>query len=119
MNDSSPADPSARTALELRAPEGAMQLEIDWADGHTSLFPHRILRGFCPCAHCQGHQGPIRFRAGGSLVIDDLKEVGNYAIQVLWADGHDTGIYSFDFLRRLCACARCAGSDPEARTYSR
>jgi len=52
--------------VELRAPRGARRLEIDWADGETSAYRHAILRGFCPCAHCQGHHGPVRWVAGAS-----------------------------------------------------
>ena len=40
----------------------------------------------------------------------DLREVGLYALQPIWQDGHDTGIYSFDLLRRLCDCAQCAAA---------
>jgi len=112
-------DDDALTPTEIRAPEGALQMEIDWADGHTSLHPHRLLRGFCPCAGCQGHHGPIRFREAGAPRILGLEEVGNYALQITWDDGHATGIYSFDFLRRLCACSRCASDGLEGRTFLR
>ena len=109
----------ALTPVEIRAPRGARVLEIDWADGHTSVHPHRWLRGFCPCASCQGHHGPIRYREAGEPLLLDLSEVGNYALQLHWADGHDTGIYSFDFLRRLCACPRCAPEGLAGRTFLR
>jgi DUF971 family protein len=36
-----------------------------------------------------------------------VEPVGNYALRFRWSDGHDTGIYTFDFLRRLCPCAEC------------
>jgi DUF971 family protein len=48
----------------------------------------------------------------------DLHEVGRYAIQPVWQDGHDTGIYSFDLLRRLCACPECAAG-PEGASVER
>lgn len=108
--DGDPTEP-----LEVRAPHGARQLEIDWADGHMGLYPHGVLRGFCPCAHCQGHEGAIRFvpggdrDEGGALELTAIHEVGNYALQLTWGDGHSTGIYSFRFLRRLCSCAGCLG----------
>lgn len=97
--------------LEIRAPKGARMMEIDWEDGHHSLYPHHILRGFCPCAHCQGHEGPIRYVEGGNLELESLDTVGNYAIRLTWADQHSTGIYSFAFLRKLCMCGECM---PEA-----
>jgi DUF971 family protein len=93
--------------VELRAPRGARTLEIDFADGHHATYPHEILRGYCPCAVCQGHQGPIRYVPGGNLELKDLGEVGDYALQLTWGDGHATGIYTFVFLRELCACALC------------
>jgi DUF971 family protein len=87
-------------------------MEIDWADGHRGLYPHEVLRGFCPCAHCQGHDGPIRFQPGGNLELREIEEVGNYALRLTWADGHATGIYSFRYLRELCGCRSC---QPEGR----
>lgn len=96
------------TPVELRAPEGARLMEIDWSDGTTTSHPHLLLRGFCPCAHCQGHHGPLVWVEGAehaSLELASIEEVGNYAIQLAWGDGHATGIYSFRFLRELGALA--------------
>ncbi|MFW6051199.1 MAG: gamma-butyrobetaine hydroxylase-like domain-containing protein [Myxococcota bacterium] len=107
------------TPVEIRAPEGARQMEIDWADGHTSLLPHRILRGYCPCAQCQGHEGPIRYREGGDLELAHIEPVGNYAIRLGWADGHATGIYRFPLLRALCRCRECAGRAPDDAAFAR
>ena len=92
--------------VELRAPEGARLMEIEWSDGVTSSYRHAVLRGFCPCAHCQGHHGPVAFVEGvGSPELRDIEEVGNYAVRLTWADGHGTGIYTFRFLRELAAVA--------------
>lgn len=90
--------------VELRAPEGARRMEIDWDDGTTTAFHHAILRGFCPCAHCQGHHGPVRWVEGAEeqdLSLATVEQVGNYALQLGWGDGHATGIYTFRFLRSL------------------
>ena len=90
--------------VELRAPRGARRLEIDWADGTTSAYRHAILRGFCPCAHCQGHHGPVGWVVGAeemNLELTEVAEVGNYAFGLTWGDGHNTGIYTFRFLREL------------------
>jgi len=95
-----PEDPRIR-AVELKAPHGARALEIRWADGQQHPLPHRILRGFCPCAACQGHSGTIRFQDGGNLELRDIEPVGNYALGLRWGDGHDSGIYSFRYLRSL------------------
>jgi DUF971 family protein len=107
------------TPLEVRAPRGADTMEIDFADGHRGVYPHRILRGYCPCAVCQGHQGPIRYVPGGSLELSDISEVGDYALQLKWADGHATGLYTFVFLRAMCGCSECATGPEEQRSFPR
>ena len=99
-------DPST-TPTAVRAPRGGSILEIDWADGHTSTVPHRRLRGYCPCAGCQGHGGDLHFVEGGNEVIDRIEEVGNYALCFTWGDGHASGVYGWEYLRRLCTCAEC------------
>jgi len=92
--------PGARTTpTGVKAPHGAKELEISWADGHRSRFPHEILRGYCPCAGCQGHSGVIQFQEGGNLELRELEQVGNYALGLGWGDSHNTGIYSFRYLR--------------------
>lgn len=112
-----PKAPDPRTIpMEVRAPTGGDVVEIDWQDGHTSRIPNDRLRGYCPCAGCQGHEGPLTFIEIGSRVISDVSQVGNYALSFAFADGHATGIYTFSYLRRLCACAQCLpGFDPETR----
>jgi DUF971 family protein len=83
-------------------------MDIEWSDGHLSEYPHEILRGYCPCATCQGHSGLIEYRPGGNLEIRDIQSVGNYAIALTWGDGHATGIYQFSYLRSLCRCPECS-----------
>jgi len=87
--------------------------EIDWADGHKASYPHGLLRGYCPCAGCQGHSGEIRFleTTDAQLELDDIEPVGGYAVCLKWFDGHASGIYSFRYLRALCPCDACRGSD--------
>lgn len=87
--------------VRVKAPHGAKELEIVWADEHRSRFPHELLRGYCPCATCQGHSGTIRFQAGGNLEIRKIEQVGNYALSFEWGDAHSSGIYTFRYLRAL------------------
>lgn len=105
--------------LEVRAPRGAQHMEIVFSDEHVAALPHDILRGYCPCAVCQGHQGNIRYVDGGDLSLSEIEEVGNYALRLVWGDGHGTGLYSYTFLRKLCQCAECAPPEPHAQTYTR
>jgi prepilin-type processing-associated H-X9-DG protein len=102
------ADPRF-TPTAVKAPHGARVMEISWADGHVSQLSHEVLRGYCPCATCQGHGGAIHYVAGGDLELRDLSQVGNYALQLVWGDLHDTGIYTFRYLRRLDGCTRESG----------
>lgn len=90
----------------VKAPHGARVMEITWADGHKSSLPHEILRGYCPCAHCQGHGGSLAFVAGGDLEIREIEQVGNYALKFTWGDQHDSGIYTFRYLRSLEGATR-------------
>jgi DUF971 family protein len=93
----------------VRSPRGAKTTEIEWGDGHRSVYPHEILRGYCPCAGCQGHEGTIKFIPPGSsqLELDVIEPVGNYALRLEWFDGHGSGIYSYRYLRALCHCDEC------------
>ena len=95
------------TATAVRSPWKAQTTEIDWADGHVGVYPHDILRGYCPCAGCQGHKVEIRFIEGGDTSIKTIEPVGDYALSFEWGDGHATGIYTFRYLRSLCRCAAC------------
>jgi DUF971 family protein len=108
--------------IELRAPRGAVVMEVVWSDGVTTTFSHRLLRGFCPCAYCQGHQGPIQWSEGApadDVLIDEIEEVGLYALRLGWADGHTTGIYSFRFLRELAPLAELPLDDAKTRSFGR
>jgi DUF971 family protein len=95
--------------VALRSPRGARLTEIDWGDGHKGVYPHEILRGYCPCAGCQGHSTSIQFIpcTDTQLEIEDIEVVGNYALRFQWFDGHGSGIYSYRYLRALCQCPDC------------
>ena len=89
---------------EVQYIERESRLVIRFEDGLERSLGCDGLRGFCPCARCQGHgQGPPRYAPPSddrAQTIEDVYPVGNYALCIRWADGHDTGIYSFDLLRR-------------------
>jgi DUF971 family protein len=95
--------------VAIRSPRGAKVTEIDWGDGHKGVYPHEVLRGYCPCAGCQGHSGTLKFipTDGFQLELEDIEVVGNYALRLQWFDGHGTGLYSYKFLRTLCQCSEC------------
>jgi len=78
-------------------------LRILWDDDYLSDYPLEYLRGWCPCAACQGHSGERHFIKADDPRLASLGMVGNYALNARWTDGHDTGIYSFEYLRDLSA----------------
>ena len=67
------------------------------------------MRLACPCAHCKGekdifgniYKGKLKTLQNNAFEVHTVRTVGNYAIRVLWKDGHANGIYTFDFLRTL------------------
>lgn len=89
----------------------AVQTDITWNDGHFSSYPSWYLRENCPCAACvEEFTGRHMIQQGSipsNLERVNVEPVGNYALSFTWSDGHSTGIYTFDFLRRICPCPRC------------
>lgn len=91
-------------------------ISIEWKDGHKSEYQLKYLRDKCPCATCTGAHGtPPRQSEAASpfqmyqpvLKINSVEPVGNYALRLLWSDGHSTGLYSFAHFREICPCPEC------------
>jgi len=77
-------------------------VEVTWEDGHVSRYPSKYLRGWCPCAGCQGHFAKhYDFVENDGPHLDDARPVGSYGVQFFWSDGHDAGIYTFAELRAM------------------
>ena len=99
-------------------------IKIDWKDGHRSEFTLAYLRDECPCAGCTGAHGTEPQKTNYSapkpanpfpmfqptLKMTGVEEVGHYAVRIMWSDGHNSGIYSFEHLRNICPCAECASN---------
>jgi DUF971 family protein len=86
------------------------ELAIRWNDGTESYFDLKFLRRACPCAACGGEPDvlgnisrPNVNYSDDSFRLAGFNLVGGYAVQPRWGDGHETGIYSFQYLRRLSA----------------
>jgi len=94
---------SAPWPTELRLIKDEARLEIEFSDGRTHSLPAEYLRVESPSAEVQGH-GPNQKKivAGCRRVkLVELEAVGNYAVRIVFDDGHDTGIYSWSYLREL------------------
>jgi DUF971 family protein len=84
---------------------GDAGVNITWGDGLTSEFKAPELRRSCPCAQCvnewTGQRTLQPDAVSDHLTIADISVVGRYALNFRWSDGHETGIYSFRYLREL------------------
>jgi DUF971 family protein len=91
--------------------EGEAGLRITWADERVCHYLAAPLRRACPCAQCVNEwtgQRTLQPEAiADAVAIADVSVVGRYALNFRWSDGHETGIYSFHYLRELCE----AGTD--------
>jgi DUF971 family protein len=84
-------------------------LAIKWDDGSESFIPLRTLREACPCAACKGevdvmgnlHKNEEKPLRANAFQLVRVAHIGGYAVQPLWGDGHGSGIFPFDFLKRL------------------
>lgn len=89
------------------------ELAIKWEDGTESYVRLESLRRYCPCAGCKGemdvmgnlYKGPETPLTSAAFKLRDLKTIGGYALQPVWADGHSSGLYSFEYLRKVADAA--------------
>ena len=84
------------------------ELALVWSDGVENYFPLEKLRRHCPCAACGGEpdvmgnvQRPHVSYGPQSFELRSFRFIGGYALQPTWNDGHDSGLYSFRYLRAL------------------
>ena len=84
------------------------ELALSLGDGREMYFPLGMLRRACPCAACQGEPDamgrvirPVVEHGAGAFDLRRFELVGGYGVQLFWADGHGSGIYSLDYLEKL------------------
>jgi DUF971 family protein len=96
-------------------------MDIQWKDGHQSSWTFRWLRDGCPCATCNEEREKEGRRPGQPKAApkellpfykapplpEKVTPIGRYAVSFGWNDGHTSGIYSWDYLRRHCLCEVC------------
>jgi DUF971 family protein len=100
---------------------GGSGMTIEWKDGHKSHYSFSWLREACPCALCDDARTKDKREPGQAAKPDPMAlpmfkptvkptetaGVGKYAIRFTWSDGHQHGIYSWEFLREWCPCRQC------------
>jgi DUF971 family protein len=94
------------------------ELHIEWRSGEVTVCSFVDLRNNCPCAECRSEKakgteqlldetsGELRVRSQAELTITNVQLVGNYALQLEWSDGHTHGLYTWSYLREMCADAK-------------
>jgi DUF971 family protein len=118
-----PLDPRKKpTSIKIHISNGA-GIDITWADGHASHYDFAYLREECPCATCNDarekkaslgesipalNPSPLLPMFKPKLRAQAATQIGSYAIQLNFSDGHSTGIYSYDYFRIICPCSECA-----------
>ncbi len=94
-------------------------LRVSWNDGHAGFSDFLTLRWNCPCAGCKGEMGVpgrlafVKQLSTQETKMERLEPVGLYALKPVWQDGHETGLYTYEYLRDLCQCEVCMAAQPE------
>jgi len=88
---------------EIKLHQKSRMLEIAFSDGQRFELPCEFLRVYSPSAEVRGHgPGQEVLQVGKKNVeITDVQPVGSYAVQLVFSDGHDSGLYSWDYLHDL------------------
>ena len=95
--------PDHRVPVALTVHQQSRALEIEFDDGRTFRIPFELMRVYSPSAEVQGHgPGQETLQTGKrDVVIDAIEPVGHYAVKPTFSDGHDTGLFTWDYLYRL------------------
>ncbi len=99
--------------LSINANRARKELTILWDDQHTCVISFSLLRAACPCAECRGGHDKMSSTPDPAALeanlpdspatrLETLLAIGSYAVTPVWEDGHEAGIYSWDYLHALC-----------------
>lgn len=94
---------NVKTPTEINFHKRSRELSLSYESGETFSLPCEYLRVYSPSAEVMGHGPGQEVLQTGKLnvSIEEIKPVGNYALQLVFDDGHDTGLYSWDYLYAL------------------
>ena len=102
---------SLAKSLPKQIEAGEKELKIEWDDGHASVHNIRKLRADCPCAICRDEwTGQRKIQLGDvppDVKVSQALPVGRYALNLIFSDGHSTGLYGLAKLRESCECGTC------------
>lgn len=89
----------------IRAIRADRVIEITWPDGRVVRFPNKTLRASCACAGCVDEMTGRRTlniaAIPDDIAVVSMSPVGNYALKIVWSDGHDTGLFTWEKLAAL------------------
>ncbi|MHB8567913.1 MAG: gamma-butyrobetaine hydroxylase-like domain-containing protein [Nitrososphaerales archaeon] len=99
---------------ELTVSKEDGRISILWSDEHSAVYDPFNLRSACPCAMCKGEPGVFgkyyiatQIDTRKDVRAEEITSVGRYGLKISWNDGHNLGIYTFEYLRSLCECDKC------------
>ena len=95
---------TSKRPLNIRLHTKSRELELEYEDGESYSLSFEYLRVYSPSAEVKGHGPEQEVLQTGKINVGiaDIKPVGNYALQLVFDDGHDTGLYSWSYLYELC-----------------
>ena len=99
-----PSEQQRLVPVEITVHQSSRVLELAYADGARFCLPFELMRVLSPSAEVRGHgPGQETLQTGKrDVLIVSLEPVGHYAVKPTFSDGHDSGLYTWEFLRQLC-----------------
>ncbi len=89
----------------IKALQTEQVLELTWPDNRVDRLPYRHIRSYCPCASCRDEWSGERIldprTISPSIKLEGMEGVGNYAVRLVWSEGHSSGLYTWETLRSL------------------
>ena len=108
--------PDIVNPIGIELDETARRMRVRWDDGHLGEWEWTALRRACPCALCAGEGNMPGMMTLETLLteeetrVTDVRWIGRYALAPIWADGHDTGLFTYTKLREICTCEQHAAA---------
>lgn len=102
--------------IDIKARQGDGLLALTWdAPEWTVQLPYKELRAECPCAACKDEWTGARIldpaTIDPNIKIADMELVGSYALKIGWSDGHGSGLFTWENLRKICETRKGSPAD--------